>query len=306
MNPNNGWLHVETRLKPAGDNTMRKPLLSIERFVEAHNEHDAKLKKYMLDPRSRGTITDAVFDDLKNASATSLKAINAGARTAVAQRAHALFGHQIQESPWLGYSFVTLAPINFSVPLKEASSQDWQELKRWAAENLKGFDYFGVVEAAFFSNYSLPTTPLDQTISWHVHLLTWEAKPNELNSLADEINSHVESLIPGRIAAHVKHLKSPEAALRRVPYLLKGPLSDYRVFPFAGRPEEFRIRKRALRPGDAAKLCQIFQGTTIPELCIYGGKGKALFRTAMSDAVTQLSKAEKEHLRALKSAFGGR
>lgn len=101
---------------------MRKPLLSLEEFIKAHNQHNTMLKGYMLDPRSRGAMTDEIFDDLRDVSARSLKATNAKARIAVARRAHALFSEQIKARPRQAYSFVTLAPVAFSVPLEKARS----------------------------------------------------------------------------------------------------------------------------------------------------------------------------------------
>jgi hypothetical protein len=287
---------------------MRKPLLSWIRYRREHLQRDHRLKKYLISGWGRKNPHSEVIEELKDASARSLFATNTRVRLALTKA----ISSQIRRISSRNAALVTLAPVRFVTPLSRAASFDPKKLKIWAQERLAGYNFIGAVDLALYINLPANAASKAPSVAWHVHLLVWDFDQGKLQGVLDRINEEEPSLVPGRPTAHMRPLQ-PRAIKGRVVYMMKAPLSEYMVKEAGGKPDfkgqgaeqrdRFDQDKRALRPGNAVKLCQVLAGRTLPTLMVSSGDGIEIFRAGLSKAKAEIRKEDGRRQRALERLF---
>jgi len=298
---------------------MRKPMLNMSRYVSQHLERENMLTTYSASKRGRDVANSEVAITLKERSAMSLYATNTRARIAFAGAAAReiarLAGRKSAEGG-TEFWFLTFAPIQYAVPMPEAAAFDHEAAKTWAREILGDLDYVAVLEAAYYSNFNPVPATKGPCLSWHFHVLTWGATKSEIDGLVAEINSRYRALLPGAGAAHWRQL-SPLQTIGSTLYMLKAPMSEYRVYPlkieemdsetgeFIKRSSGgFNQKKRPLRPGDALKLCRILGSRTLPMLTFSHGDGDRILRTITDRAQRLIAKQDDAHRRRMARLLG--
>lgn len=272
-------------------------------FTEEHEEADRRLRKYALTKRGRRAIDGSIISEWSRSGAEELMSNNARARIEFMGAALEQFERRHRKTTGRSFFFLTLAPKAFAVPLADASNFNHSRLQAWAAELLTGFDYIGIVEAAFYGNIGVNPEMRGQTVSWHVHALVWNAEERNVQGLVDAVNRDNEPLLPGSHAATVKKRGATGAAGRLI-YMLKGQRKEYRAYrlkeekvdhetgeittPAVGR---WRQRKRTMRTGDLAKMSKVMAGRTIPILCFSGGAGRGFWMIARINARKSIGRA---------------
>ena len=291
---------------------MRKPLLSWDQYRREHLKRDRRLKRYLISAWGRKIPSSDVVDELKEASARSLFATNTHARLALTE---AVLNRTLRIKRSRATAFVTLAPACFAMPLWRAASFDPEKLKLWAKEVLIGYNFMGMVDLALYINLGANADSKTPSVAWHVHLVVWNFEQRKLQRALERINEEERSFVPGRPTAHMRLLR-PGAIDGRVAYMMKAPLSEYMVLPHKeaeGEPDakepgpeqraRFDQQKRALRPGNAVKLCQVLAGRTLSSLMVSSGEGIEIFRTALSKAKAQIQRNDERRQRKLEQLF---
>lgn len=295
---------VKTAVKP--------PYPTQASFERKHREYDKKIKQYLTTKRGRKPENQHFVIELQERSALSHYATNCTARIEFARSAVrkliAMWSSDKENENVRDYAFLTLTPRFAAFPLSVAGTYDWSQLQSWANKKLKGLNFLGIVEAAFFSNKSIGSKN-EPTVSWHLHVIVWGAEREKLRSITRQINAEETALIEDKKPAHFRLMKDRKDLACTTRYMLKSRQSDYRVFTRKGRKndgtKDWDQKKGVIKPGNAIKMHRLFRGVTIEDLCIYGGEGRQLFRSVVKSCTKRLLEVEEERQRQLTEACKG-
>lgn len=253
-------------------------------FYRRHRKFEKQLKTYNITKRGREALKIDVLEDLMDRSAASLPAMNATARIEFCRAGRRVVRKRFPDGT-KAY-FVTLMPVQFVMSLEKAYSYDWSELQAWAEQVLEGFTYFGIVDAAPYSN--TPENVSGKVVSWHIHVIIWDTDLEKLEAMISKVNEEHEAFLPSRDAAHVLRLGRMKTIRKKVTYMLKAPLRTYRVYPMKERDRvtgEWKQKKDWHKPGQGVATCRFMHGAQVDKLCIAGGgAGIRLFRTIVTRA----------------------
>lgn len=279
-------------------------ILSFAAFLKVHREFETMLRDYSTTARGRKAFDAETLLRMERRIAMSLFAINVRSRIQLAGAAGREFQKVILRGPDEDFHFVTLAPKQFAVPIAIAPTFDQKTLKVWAKAQLRGLNYVGMIEAAYYSNYNPVPGRRSAMISWHVHAIVWGCSERRLVAMADRVNAVEEPLIPGRKAAHVRTMKSGTAA-KRIFYMLKIAIDNYRVYPRKGeivdcRTGEISIgntgatiqKKDRLRPGEGVKMAIVMGNRTLPTLMFSAGEGVVVWTKALALTRARIRRAD--------------
>jgi hypothetical protein len=255
------------------------PILTEPVFIEKHVAFLEGVRRYAWTVRGRRWLSDAALDALMLRSSTRLPAINVFARIAVAQAGAPLIRKLARSASPI--FFLTLTPDQFAVPLGEAAAFDTRLLGEWVSDRLSGLHWLGMIDAGYFSNFSVGGR--DSTLGWHAHVLIWGATAAEIAALTAKLNASWHSLIPGSDVAVARTFRE-RGTLGRWWYLAKAPISESRVVGAGELVDDetgevidaLRIKDRALRPRDAARVCELMADRSIADLLLAGGWGNAI------------------------------
>ncbi|WP_247997295.1 hypothetical protein [Brucella tritici] len=295
---------VKTAVKP--------PYPTQASFERKHREYDKKIKEYLTTKRGRKPENQHFVIELQERSALSHYATNCTARIEFARSAVrkliAMWSSDKENENVRDYAFLTLTPQFSAFPLSVAGTYDWSQLQSWANKKLKGLNFLGIVEAAFFSNKSIGSKK-EPTVSWHLHVIVWGAKREKLRSIVRQINAEETALIEDKKPAHFRMIKGRKDLACTTRYMLKSVQSDYRVFTRKGRKKDgtkdWDQKKGVIKPGNAIKMHCLFRGATIEDLCIFGGEGGRLFRLVTKRTDRRIQAIETERQRKINEASKG-
>lgn len=271
-------------------------LPTLATFIDEHEGLERLLREYALTKRGRRSVDNFIVEGWERGGAQELRASNSRARIEFLRAALKTFADSDAVSAASEFFFLTLAPMEFSVPLEEAAGFDHETIKSWARGLLEGFHYVGIVEAAYYSNYSSIPGVRGATVSWHVHAVLWGCDEKSVKAVVDTVNRDYVALIPGGKPADKRSLGA-ESVASKIVYMLKGQVKEYRVYPVK-REEmnketgefttpltgKWKQRKRPLRKGDAVKMLKVVGERTIPMLCFSGGDGATIWTDAQAGA----------------------
>ncbi|MBA8910688.1 hypothetical protein [Aminobacter ciceronei] len=265
-------------------------------FREEHKSIERQLREYALTKWGRRLVDEITVEGWKRGGAQELRASNNRARIEFLRATLKTFAASEAVSAGSEFFFVTLSPKEFAVPFEEAAGFDQETIKSWAGGLLEGFHYIGIVEAAYYSNYSIVPGTRSTTVSWHVHAVAWGCDKRSVEAVVDAVNRDYKALIPGKRPADKRTLDA-EGIVPDIIYMLKGQLRDYRVYLLKREEmneetgefttvltDDFEQKKRPLRKGDAVKMLKVMGTRTIPMLCLSGGEGAAIWADAQAEA----------------------
>ncbi|RWD01445.1 MAG: hypothetical protein EOS58_25575 [Mesorhizobium sp.] len=276
-----------------------KPITKWKTFVSAHRKFDQKVKRYAHGKRGREgqfALSEAVREDLQDRSSLSLKATNARARIEFCRAARRIMKRIVKPTPEWPAFFLTLSPFEFVTSAAEAEAYDWSRLQKWAEKQLKGFCYFGIVDAAPYANTHWGR---DKVVSWHIHAIVWGASRDEMQALKDSINRRYQALLPNREAAHFRVRSSWKGLCQSLTYMLKAPLKTYRVRAIRTVAGAYLQLKDWHRAGEAAAVCRFMHGAEIDKLCIARRTGLKVLEAVIERAQRAIGRQDRKRLRAL-------
>jgi hypothetical protein len=270
--------------------------ISQNNFAAQHHRLDARLHAYSLSPRGRRVFTAELRNDLRPASALSLKAINHAARIAFAEGLVTALAASTLNADTDGFYFVTLIVAQHAVPLENAREFDTGQCVDVARRFLDGFDYVGLVEAAFYHNAPFVPEQSGPSVSWHLHAIVWNAEGKKLAERRRQFNQTNRAFLPGCPPAHIRSLSLDDLP-SYARYMSKASVSEYTAYPMMREtvdPEtgeivksptgKWRNRKRPIRPGNLVRAMSALNSRTLSDLSFGGGEGKALRKNALKSA----------------------
>ena len=281
---------------------MRKPIITQTEFEKQHMRLDDTLRKYRVSERGRAMFNPRMRKLLSLEHAESLKAINPVSRITTARSFARTVAAEFDKKKIETALFITIVSDEFAVTLDHAKQFDAAEAKSWIKSILKGVDYIGFWEVAFYYRSPFLEDGREPRLAWHAHLIAWNVSFEDIEKIQVNINNKVKAFLPGRSSFHYRKLSS-RGALGRIFYMSKGCLSEYTAYPKAKEvidPETGEIikvtqriwinRKRPIRPGSLAKATLAIGPRSIRSLCFGGGAGKRLRRNALEDARSTLTR----------------
>jgi len=281
----------------------RKPLLTAEHFKAAHNERDNAMLEYLLSKRGE-SIDPSMVERVLDRAAHQLFAANSRARISLAGQIRKHMEESLKPDPQRAFSFVTFTPREWALPLSAAAAFDHAAIRQEAKATLGGFQHIGVIEVALYTNCNVIPGTTGWMVAPHYHALTWGHEEEAIRELAAEANQSHEALLLGRIAFHYRMLAGKKA-LGRINYMMKAPLSEYRVIPKKGELVDletgeitvgltgsFNQKKRGIRKGDAWKMCAVLDERVMPDLMFAEGEGATILQRSVEQAVQRIDKAD--------------
>lgn len=280
---------------------MQKPTTTMPRFRERHDAINQRLKAYKLTTRGRN-LSDCAFSAMSDRQSVLLKATNARARVVVAEFADRQL-RQLAASSQAPKSFywITITPRSMSRPYNLAHTFRPQIARGALARVFEGIDYFGMIDVAYFPQHKISfrggdgNITVGPAVSFHFHLLAWGCNDEDIKRIGDGFQD-IPSLFDSKKAFYAPKI-SPAQAVRKNVYQLKMPLKSYSAWlirehtthPKTGEvhhrfTEEWETKKRPLRPGEAAKVYNLFHKYNIAELMVGGGAGLAIKRNTLQRA----------------------
>jgi len=280
----------------------RNPVTNPAEYELKHMELDAMLRRHQVSPRGRDAFTPEVKTWLSLRDAKSLKAINPVARIAFMRALHNRLEEAFQGEDVETAHFITIIPGRFSHPLQSADQFSTAKAKAWLRSVWGIGDYIGFWEAAYYYRSPFAESGNEPHVCWHVHMVAWNVDANQLKASRRQVNRAVDPFLPGVKPFHsVEHRL--EDALGRAVYMSKGCLSEYAAVPRKTEvtvPQtgeilkvptgRWRSRKRAIRPGNLARVTNAIGSRTLASLCVASGQGVAIRRAAISEARAQLKR----------------
>jgi len=178
--------------------------------------------------------------------------------------------------PEIPVFFVTLADKSL-ITTAEPQAIDIELFKRKLGGRLRGLNYIGMIEPAFYHNafdiMSQQTPPL---VSWHGHFLIWGIRRKRLSRIIRKLNSKLEAVMPDFAAAHWKQVERGKFG-KKICYVAKSPCKEYSVGKYAEAGKEgeprYKHNSREIRPGTRVKLFHLMEPLYFDQLTMAGGDG---------------------------------
>lgn len=272
---------------------------NLKSYIEDHAKRNQKLKEFLESKKgAKKRPSRDVMQQLDGSNAIFLYANNVPGRVAFVRAADRYLSDIIElGSTHKNFFFVTLTPIDFVMPIEQASEFDPKKLRIWVRKRLSGFHFIGMIEAAMFSNFGRPAGEKGAMIAWHVHAIVWGTGEAALRRVTKEINAGVNALVPGCRAADCQKI-APDQVLEKLLYSLKMPQKEYRAYPMMQEVVDqrtgeivkeatgrYRTRKRDLRPGDAAAMLTVMSEQYVDRLTFAGGDGRLVLKQIKREAL---------------------
>ena len=287
---------------------MRKPTKTLAQFETETRSLDLRFRQHRITGRGADCINDQMRKSLELRSAKKMKAVNPITRIAFCRAITQKLKSWFRENKISTFHFVTLISSDHAMPLSDAQGRDIHAQRKWIKSQLDGLDYFGMIDTALYREAPFTSAPEEPWVSWHAHLIVWNASADQIKKLRSAVNRCHEAFRPNAPAFH-DSCDSVERLEERVAYICKLPMSEYNSWETlapAGidkatgkrlvRPTgSVRQQKRQLRPGNFAKLlAAIGAGVGLLMLWFAGGEGMQLAKRAARSAQLRLQREEAE------------
>ena len=188
---------------------------------------------------------------------------------------------------------VTFVPERFLYPLNEAGTFQPASLKKVVSHYMKGQNYLGMIEPAYYPNAKHPVAQSKEMVHWHAHLIVWGASEVQLQAIERSVARKHSSFFPGCQAFHFKDARS-EDLQKILAYICKSPRNQYSTFTpdvvkvdhLTGEIiEELRQRKQVLRKRQMAQLALALRDMNLDALTLGGGEGSNIVKTVQKQVL---------------------
>jgi hypothetical protein len=223
-------------------------------------------------------------DILRAENAFYLPAVNAKARiqwgTSLIRELFEFFEVPDTETdPEIPVFLVTLADKSL-ITTAEPQQIDIELFKRKLGGRLRGLNYIGMIEPAFYYNgFDMMGQQTPPLVSWHGHFLVWGISRKWLSRMIKKLNSKLEAVMPDFAAAHWKQVERGKFG-KKICYLAKSPRKEYSVGKYTktgkdGEPR-YKHNKRDIRPGTRVKLFYLMESLYLDQMTMAGSEGVAI------------------------------
>lgn len=299
--------------------TMARSTMNMSRFAVETLAENARFRRYRNTNTGRKNVSDELRHALLRHSAKEMYAVNPITRIRFAQRMLKELEFRFLKNGNTTFDFLTLVVREDAIPFSGNREYDIHAHRKWIREQLAGFDYLGVIEPALYLRAPFAGGASMPWISWHVHLIVWNASAESVKTLVGEINSCWKPFFPGRTAAHRRPSEFSELP-ERVAYICKLPVCEYnswRVNATVGPAQSslrdsmpvtvrWKQKKRKIRPGNLARaLSAIGPDRKLLILSIGGGEGLDIWRRCLLKTRVQLqAEQRKRDIRLYRDLYG--
>lgn len=296
---------------------MRKPTKTLAQFEAETRSLDLRFRQHRITQRGRDCINDQMRKALELRSAKEMKAVNPITRIAFCRAITQKLKSWFRENKISTFYFVTLISSDHAMLLSNAQGRDLNAQRKWIKSELDGLDYFGMIDAAFYREAPFTSAPEEPWVSWHAHLIVWNASAKQIEQLRNAVNRRYEAFRPNAPAFHAS-CDSIDRLEERVAYICKLPMSEYNsweTLATAGIDKATNKRlmrptgrisqnKRQLRLGNFAELLAAMgPDLRLSMLAISGGEGLNLKLQALKRARSRLELNELERDTKLREAL---
>jgi len=189
---------------------------------------------------------------------------------------------------------VTFTPERYVKALAAAKSFDIKKLQAWTRNVLLGFDYIGIVEPAYYSNFKLGLHE-PPVIAFHVHAIVRNPDTDRLRQVLEGINRAHRSLVPGCPVADMRPI-TPGDHHKVLKYLVKEPSGNYRAYPErqevmdprtgeiqSWMTRRFRQKSKLASPGVQLRTREVIKGWHMDKIVLVGGAGRKTLKTVRKE-----------------------
>lgn len=295
----------------------REPILSIEQFVAAHEHLDEAIWRRHISAAGKSKLSTDTLSKLMKQNATDMSAINPHTRIAYAQSADHSIHSRLKMGELGEVFFVDVACKEHIAPISDIREFNLEALSEWMRPLLKGMNFFGALDAAYYYDGTLLTDKKEPAVCWHGHFMVWGVTKKKLLKRQTKTNDRFHAGWPGGSCFYFK--RWVDNIDGRAMYMMKAPQSEYSVHLYdkaveTSDPETGEIveglmnkakqYKRELRPGSLEKVVQLYAKVSMSDVLMAGGNGDLLLREITSNASTRLSLEKAEQLAAKANIIG--
>ena len=161
----------------------------------------------------------------------------------------------------------------------EPQKMDLQRMKRKLAGRLRGFNYLGMIEPAYYNSIYDDDGDIARAVaSWHGHFLVWGIEQEVLAKHVKNLNGKFEAVMLNFAAAHQKQIEYGQFGYT-LWYIVKSPCKEYSVGRRSKPGEEtgksnFKHNKRDIRLGARVKMFHLMKPLYLDQLAMAGGEGR--------------------------------
>lgn len=255
-----------------------------ERFRKKELAKLQTIEKYTYDARSNSVpLHREVQDGFSHRGRLDWAAVNAHVRIDAAEiildRLES-FALQIRKRAPL-VSSVVVTSDQWLTSLPDACAIDICKIRDELHDAFRGLSYVGMIEPAFYPRRRHPGITITGMVSWHAHLLFWDAQRETLGQAVAKINRGTTGPLYGVAPASLRR-RSWNSAAECLCYLLKSPAKSYstrrmpeRIDPGTGEiiaEHDLQIPQK-LRPGQHVHMRNALREFALDDLLLAGDKG---------------------------------
>lgn len=263
----------------------RAPVRSLKALEVSQLDLDGRIKRYLVSRKP--DISNDVHKALELRASRDLNAANLFSRIQVATCLERYLKTYFAENGTHSVFFVTLISELHAVKVREQNGYDLVAHRKWIASLLKGCDYVGMIEPAYYPEVAF-AAPREDWISWHAHVIVWNNGAPAMKKLKDKVNQIEVAFRPDGSAFHYRKAQHAEIEAE-VAYMLKSPRSEYRTYNASPVAEEsqaparsgetisgIKQNKRAIRTGKLLAVLSALSDKSIKSIIVAGGAGKEI------------------------------
>lgn len=290
-------------MKHKQDKYGREPIRSLRALEVSQLDLDDRIRRYLVSRKPN--IGNAVRKALELRASQDLNAANLISRIQVATCLERDLKIHFAENGTHSVFFVTLISELHAVKVRKQNGYDPVAHRKWVASLLKGCDYVGMIEPAYYPEVVF-VAPREDWISWHAHLIVWNNGAPAMKKLKDTVNKIEVAFRPDGSAFHYR--KAQHAAIEaEVAYMFKSPRSEYRTYSTISAADTqtpaqsnrvkrgVKQNKREIRTGKLLVVLSALSENTIKSLTVAGGAGKAIRKRSLISARRTLEGEYSQH-----------
>lgn len=280
-------------MKQKKDKYGREPIRSLRALEVSQLDLDDRIRRYLVSRKPN--IGNAVRKALELRASQDLNAANLISRIQVATCLERHLKIHFAENGTHSVFFVTLISELHAVKVREQNGYDPVAHRRWVASLLKGCDYVGMIEPAYYPEVVF-VAPREDWISWHAHLIVWNNGAPAMKKLKDTVNKIEVAFRPDGSAFHYRKAQHAEIEAE-VAYMLKSPRSEYRTYNASPVAKDLKApaqsgdtisgikqNKREIRTGKLLRVLSALSGKSIKSIILAGGAGKEIRKHSLKAA----------------------
>lgn len=280
----------------------REPITSFEQFVKSHEALDKAIWRYHVSAAGKYKLPPEMLSKLMKQNATEMLAINPHTRIAYAKSAEHFIRQRLRMGEIGEVFFVDIACKKHIAPISEIQDFNLQSLSEWMRSRLKGINFFGAMDAAYYYNGTPLTDKKEPAVCWHGHFMVWGVTREALFKRQKKTNERFDAGWAGGKCFYFKAWS--ENVEGRAMYMMKAPQSEYSVFlyeqsaevfdPETGEINEDKIDKakqykRELRTGSFKNVAELYSDVKMSDILLASGGGNYLLKDIVKRAEELLS-----------------